>query len=124
MNFTLALKSKNLPHNRWEAVLSESLYAVQPLLCRSTLNSNPHEKFFSLVLKVVKRYHSTTRLRKPGPVFIKKHVRGNAYEELVEEKRLDYITKASPEHAWARRQDGSDEKRLFYFALNGTQRRF
>lgn len=112
MNFTFALKSKNLPHNRWETVLPESLYAVQPLLCRSTLNSNPHERFFSLVLKVVKRYHSTTLAEKTWPCVHKETCTRQQLWRItvVEEKRLDYIIKASPEHAWARRQDGSDHQ--------------
>ena len=42
----LAIKTANLPHERWEMVWDDALHSIRSLLCTAT-NTTPHERFFA-----------------------------------------------------------------------------
>ena len=80
-----ALKSRQLPTSHWEHVLYDALHSVRLLLCTS-IKCTPHERMFVHARRSVNGTTLPSWL-KPGPVFVKKHVR-NKDEPLVEEAEL------------------------------------
>ena len=75
-----ALKSRQLPTSHWEHVLYDALHSVRSLLCTS-INCTPHERMFVHARRSVNGTTLPSWL-KPGPVFVKKHVR-NKDEPLL-----------------------------------------
>ena len=100
----LALKSKELPLSAWELVLPDALHSIRSLLCTAT-NCTPHERMFNFQRKSTAGNSVPSWLAHPGPVFIRKHVRGSKYEPLVEEAEL---IEANPEYAFVRLNTGHE----------------
>ena len=86
----LALKSKNLPTQEWEVVLSDALHSIRSLLCTST-NATPHENFFSFPRK------SSNGKTNPGTFLLKQNVRGSKYKSCVDEVEL---LEVNPQYAY------------------------
>lgn len=100
----LALKTKNLPTQEWEVVLSDSLHSIRSLLCTST-NATPHEKFFSFPRKSSNGKTIPEWLVNPGTVLLKRNVKGSKYESRVDEVEL---LEANPQYAYIRYPDGRE----------------
>ena len=101
---TLALKSKGLPLSAWEEVLPDALHSIRSLLCTAT-NCTPHERLFNFQRKSTAGNSVPSWLAHPGPVYVRKHVRGSKYEPLVEEAEL---IEANPEYAFIRLKSGHE----------------
>ena len=101
---TLALKSKDLPSSSWELVLPDALHSVRSLLCTAT-NCTPHERMFNFQRKSVAGSSVPSWLAQPGPVYVRKHVRGSKYDPIVEEAEL---IEANPEYAFIRLKTGHE----------------
>ena len=101
---TLALKTKDLPTSAWEFVLPDALHSIRSLLCTAT-NMTPHERMFSFQRKSVSGSSVPSWLAKPGPVFVRKHVRGSKYDPIVEEADL---IEANPDYAFIRLKSGHE----------------
>lgn len=84
----LALRSQNLQESRWEAVLPSVLHSIRSLLCVST-NSTPHERLFHHPRKSCNGYSMPQWLSPPGSVLLKKYVRQNKSDSLVD--RVDLL---------------------------------
>ena len=99
----IALASTQLPVEQWEKVLPDVLHSIRSLLSTAT-NTTPHEKFFNFPRK---SSHGTSLLSwlSPGPVLLRKFVRPNKNDDLVEEVEL---THANPRYAHIRYNDGRE----------------
>ena len=119
-NITLALKSKNLPVQHWQFVLSDALHSIRSLLCTST-NETPHERFFQFSRRSTVGSSIPTWLTKPGPVLLKRHVRNLKTDPLVGEVDL---LEANSHYAHVRFPDGRETtvatKHLAPFAAERT----
>ena len=96
-----ALKSRKLPTSHWE-VLPDALHSVRSLLCTAT-NCTLHERMFMHARHSVNGPALPLWL-KPGPIFVKKHVR-NKDESLVEEVEL---IECNPTYAHVRLSKGRE----------------
>lgn len=83
----LALESRHLPPSSWEDLLPDCLHAIRSLLCTST-NMTPHERLFSFPRKSSNGYSLPSWLCRPGPVYLRRHVRHSKHEPLVDEVEL------------------------------------
>ena len=72
---SLALKSRNLPLSHWETVLTDALHSIRSLLCTAT-NATPHERIFAYNRKSTSGTTLSSWFTTPGPVFMKRNVRG------------------------------------------------
>ena len=97
-----ALKSRNLLLTHWEGTLTDALHSIRSLLCTST-NCTPHERMFRHARRSVTGTSIPTWL-KPGPIFVKRHVR-NKDEPLVDEAEL---LEVNPNYAHVRLRDGTE----------------
>ncbi|XP_054267292.1 uncharacterized protein LOC128989427 [Macrosteles quadrilineatus] len=102
----LALKNHNLPVAAWEEVLQEALHSVRSLLCTAT-NCTPHERFFIHSRRTTNGDSLPSWLSAPGPVLLRKFVRSNKYDDLVEPVQL---LESNPQYALVRRRDGSESQ--------------
>ena len=100
----LALKSQNLPIERWESVLPNVLHSLRSLLCTAT-NATPHELFFNFHRKSCCGLSLPTWLTQPGRVLMRNFVRKNKHDALVREVNL---TEANPCFARIRLDDGRE----------------
>ena len=100
----LALKSKNLPTQEWEVVLSVALHSIHSLLCTST-NATPHENFFSFPRKSSNGKTIPEWLANPGTILLKRNVRGSKYESCVDKVEL---LEVNPQYAYIRYPDGRE----------------
>ena len=100
----LALTSRNLPEAQWETVLPEALHSIRSLLCTAT-NATPHERLFAYQRRSPSGHSLPSWLATPGPVLLRRHVRTNKYEPLVEEVQL---VEANPQYAHVRFPDGRE----------------
>lgn len=100
----LSLKSQRLRIDQWESVLQEALHAIRSLLCTAT-NCTPHERMFIYPRRSSNGTTVPTWLSVPGPVYLRKHVRTNKYEPLVEEVQL---IEANPDYAHVRFLNGKE----------------
>lgn len=100
----LALKSENLSDTKWESVLPMVLHSIRSLLCVTT-NATPHERIFQYSRKSVTGYSLPHWLIKPGPVLIRKHVRLNKNDPLVEQVEL---LESNPNFSKIRFPDGRE----------------
>ena len=98
----LALRSKKLPLTHWENVLTDVLHSMRSLLCNAT-NCTPHERMFLHSRKPFNCVSLPSWL-KPGPVYVKCHVR-NKNGPLVEEAEL---IEANPHYAHVKLNDGKE----------------
>lgn len=100
----LALKSRDLPITRWETVLSEALHSVRSLLCTAT-NTTPHERMFSHSRRSSNGQSMPTWLMAPGKALMRKHVRSNKYDSMVEEVET---LETNPQHSRVRLSSGRE----------------
>ena len=99
----LALASNNLPVPHWEKVLPDVLHSIRSLLSTAT-NTTPHERFFNFQRKSSQGKSLPSWLT-PGPVFLRKFVRSNKNDDLVEEVKLTHV---NPTYAFVRHNDGRE----------------
>lgn len=99
----LALRSRNLKIQHWEAVLEDALHSIRSLLCTAT-NSTPHERMFRHSRKSMNGTAIPSWLTS-GKIYMKKHVRHSKYDPLVEE--VDLI-EANPQYALVRLSNGRE----------------
>ena len=100
----LALKSQNLPIERWESVLPNVLHSLRSLLCTAT-NAAPHELFFNFHRKSCCGLSLLTWLTQPGPVLMRNFMLKNKHDALVREINL---TEANPCFAHIRLDDDGE----------------
>ena len=101
---SLALRSRDLPVQNWEAVLPDALHSVRSLLSTST-NETPHERLFRYQRRSTSGSSVPTWLSKSGEVVLmKRHVR-QKYDPLVDEVEL---LEANPHYAHVRLPDGRE----------------
>ena len=101
----LALKTKNLPVERWELVLPDALHSIRSLLCTAT-NATPHERMFLYNRRSTYGTTLPNWLTSPGPVLLKRHVRSSKYDPLVEEVEL---LESNPQYAHIRFPNGRED---------------
>ena len=101
---TLALKSRGLPITAWESVLPDALHSIRSLLCVAT-NCTPHERMFNFQRKSTAGNSVPSWLARPGPVYVRKHVRKSKYDPIVETAEL---IEANPEYAFIRLPSGHE----------------
>ncbi|XP_047137392.1 uncharacterized protein LOC124813900 [Hydra vulgaris] len=102
-NICLALKTHNLDVRNWEIVLSDALHSLRSLLSTAT-NCTPHERLFSFP----RRSSSGTSLPSwltPGPIFLRRFVRTNKNDNLVDKVELVDV---NPTYANIRYPDGRE----------------
>ena len=99
----LALASAKLPVEQWEKVLPDVLHSIRSLLSTAT-NTTPHERFFNFPRKSSQGTSLPSWLS-PGPVLLRKFVRSNKNDDLVEQVEL---TQANPRYAHIRYNDGRE----------------
>lgn len=100
----LALKTKNIDIKYWEYALNNALHCIRSLLCTAT-NVTPHERMFHHSRRSVNGSSLPTWLTSNGPVFLRRHVRENKYEPVVEQVQL---LEANPEYSYVRLPDGRE----------------
>lgn len=100
----LALRTKGLKVSEWEVVLQDALHAIRSLLC-TAINATPHERMFHHNRKSTNGQSIPTWLSSPGVVLMKKPVRRNRYESLVEEVQL---LEANPDYSHIQLPDGRE----------------
>ena len=101
---SLILRSKGLKTEQWETVIPEALHSIRSLLCTTT-NATPHERMFKHSRR---SFYGTSRpqwLMNPGPVLVRRNVRQNKYEPMVEQAML---IEANPEYARIKYADGKE----------------
>ena len=99
-----ALKTRQLPVDKWEIVLSEALSSIRSLLCTST-NQTPHSRFFAFTRRSCHGRSLPEWLCKPGPVMLRKFVRSGKNDDMV--RKVDLI-EANPMYARIRYPDGKE----------------
>ena len=97
----LALKTRSLAVNHWEAVLPEALHAIRSLLCTAT-NETPHERLFQYHRKSTTGTTLPNWLSTPGQVLMKKNIRASKYDPQVEEVEL---LECNPQYAHVKLAD-------------------
>ena len=103
-----------MPVDLWEAVLPDALHSIRSLLCTST-NATPHE-LFRFDRRSPNGKSLAAWLSRPGPVFLRNHVRSSKYDDVVEEVEL---LEANPMYANVRRKRRKRAKR-FYVRLGAV----
>ena len=99
-----ALKTRQLPIEKWEIVLSEALNSIRSLLCTST-NQTPHSRFFSFTRRSCHGRSLPDWLCKQGPVMLRKFVRSGKNDDVV--RKVDLI-ETNPMYARIRYPDGKE----------------
>ena len=99
----LSLATSNLPVEQWEKVLPQVLHSVRSLLSTAT-NVTPHERFFNFQRKSNQAITLPSWLS-PGPVLLRKFVRSNKNDDLVDEVELTHV---NPNFAHIRHKDGRE----------------
>lgn len=100
----LSLRSKNLPTESWQLVLSTALHSIRSLLCTST-NTTPHERMFNHPRRSPNGDSLPSWLMTPGPVLLKKNVRNSKYDNIVERVQL---IEANPAYSHVQLPDGRE----------------
>ena len=98
----LLLKSRKLPESQWEQALPEALHAIRSLLCTST-NCTPHERFFVFARRSPSGVDLPDWLANPGRVLLRRFVRANKSDPLVDEVEL---VSSNPSYAHIKYGDG------------------
>lgn len=83
----LALESRKLPPHCWEEVIPDCLHSIRSLLCTST-NITPHERIFNFARRSSCGSSLPSWLCKPGPVYMRRHIRHSKHEPLVDQVEL------------------------------------
>ncbi|XP_064090685.1 LOW QUALITY PROTEIN: uncharacterized protein LOC135204401 [Macrobrachium nipponense] len=99
---TLALKTRNLDVSQWETVLPDALHCIRSLLCTS-MNCTPHERLFLHSRRSTTGQSLPTWLIQGGPALLRRHVRYNKNDPLVDEVE---IVEANPKYAHVKLPDG------------------
>ena len=97
-----ALKSRKLPVMHWELVMTDALHSIRSLLC-SSINCTPHERMFRHTRRSVSGMSLPSWL-KPGPIYVKRHVR-NKGDPFVDEAQL---LELNPTYARVRLNNGRE----------------
>lgn len=100
----MALKSRGLPTQCWQAVLPDALHSIRSLLCTAT-NATPHERLLNYSRRSSTGSSVPSWLCHPGPVLLKRHIRTSKTDPLVEEVEL---LQANPHYAHIRTQKGEE----------------
>ena len=100
----LALKNRELTDDHWEEVLPEALHSIRSLLTTAT-NETPHERFFKFPRRSGLGSSLPTWLLTPGPVLLRRFVRQNKSDPLVDEVEL---IAANPTYARVRYPGGRE----------------
>ena len=100
----LALKSRNLPDQQWESVLTDVLHSIRSLLSTAT-NTTPHERFFGFSRRSSSGSSLPSWLMTPGPVLLRRFVRTNKNDPLVDQVELLDV---NPTYANIRHKDGRE----------------
>lgn len=101
---SLALKDNDLPVECWQEVLSDALHSIRSLLSTAT-NCTPHERFLGFSRRSTSGISIPTWLSTPGAVLLKRHVRQNKTDPLVDEVEL---LEATPHYAYIKYPDGRE----------------
>jgi len=100
----LALRSRGLPSQQWEAVLPDALHSIRSLLS-TAINTTPHERFFKFQRCSSYGASLPSWLTTPGPVLLRRYVRTSKNDPLVDEVEL---TDVNPTYAHIRYPDGRE----------------
>ena len=100
----LTLKSRDLHVQHWELVLTDVLHSIRSLLSTAT-NATPHERFFGFTRRSSCGNSLPSWLMAPGPVLLRRFVRANKNEPLVDQVELLDV---NPTYANIRHQDGRE----------------
>ena len=100
----LAAKSHKVSESNWESLLPEALHSIRSLLSTAT-NETPHERFFRFSRRSCHGTSLPTWLMSPGPVFLRRFVRHNKNDPLVDEVEL---LEANPTYAHIKYPDGRE----------------
>ena len=100
----LATRQHNLPINAWEKVLPDVLHSLRSLTNTKTMEA-PHERMFKHLRKTATGCTIPSWLSHPGPILLKRHMRNNKYEPLVDK---DQLIDANPQYAYIRYPDGRE----------------
>jgi transposase InsO family protein len=101
---TLALKHRKLPPKCWQMVLPDALHSIRSLLSTAT-NATPHERLMNFSRRSAAGSSIPSWLCTPGPVLLRRHVRHNKTDPLVDEVEL---LQANPQYAHVRYPDGRE----------------
>ena len=101
---TLALRDHGLSTEHWQETLPDVMHSIRSLLSTAT-NSTPHERFSGFSRRSTSGVSLPTWLSTPGPILLKKHVRANKYDPLVNEVEL---LETTPNYAHIRHPDGRE----------------
>ena len=83
----LNLKTRGLEDKYWEISLPDALHSIRSMLCTST-NVTPHERFFNFRRKSTHGHSLPTWLMTPGPVLLRRFVRTNKNDPVVDPVEL------------------------------------
>ena len=97
----VSLHSRKQKLSDWESVLPDALHSVRSLLCTAT-NQSPHERLFNYERRSTSG-KSMPSWVKPGPVYIRNHVKQNKMSPPVSYATL---INANPEYAHVRLDSG------------------
>ena len=100
----LALRSKRLPVEHWEKVISTALHSIRSLISTST-NETPHERMFNFARKASNGNALPSWLSNPGPVYLRKYVRNSKFSPTVEKVEL---LQANPQYAYVQFPNGRE----------------
>ena len=100
----LALRSKRLPVEHWEKVISTALHSIRSLISTST-NETPHERMFNFARKASNGNALPSWLSNPGPVYLRKFVRNSKFSPTVEKVEL---LQANPQYAYVQFPNGRE----------------
>ena len=100
----LALHSQGLKTECWQSVLPDVLHSTRSLLCTPT-NATPHERFLCFPRRISTGSSVPSWLCEPGPILVKRHVRQNKTDPLVDEAELLH---SNPSYAYVRFGDGRE----------------
>ena len=101
---TLALRDRNLPPKYWQVVLPDVLHSARSLLCTAT-NSTPHERFLGFQRRSSTGSSIPFWLTTGDTALLKKHVRLNKSDPLVEEVTLIHV---NPQYAHVKHSNGRE----------------
>jgi hypothetical protein len=101
---SLCLKSRSMKENQWESVLPEVLHSIRSLLCTTT-NCTPHERFFQHARRSTMGSSLPTWLLEAKSVLVKRHVRLNKSDPLVDTAEVIQI---NPQYAIVRLSNGRE----------------
>ena len=97
-----ALRSRQLPIEKWEVVVPTVLNSIRSLLCTTT-GDTPHARFLSFTRRSYYGKSLPAWMTKPGTVLLRKFVRTSKNDDLVQRVKL---VEANPTYARIQYPDG------------------